>query len=175
MIQKKLMRFWLFIFLFTLINTPSGWSSETCSRTAIINFQEVLIDTDSTRKGEGLRFYLEKDELALAHLDNYQQGTRIQWHTAAMGTAGTSLILASLFVNSTSDSRGQLTIGGATLLILNYLISKTLETANEQNLIKAIDEYNKRNLPRIELVEPRASTNDRWRAGGLILSKSWDF
>lgn len=162
--------------LILLLVSTTTFSAETCSRTAFINFQEVLIDTDSTRKGEGLRFYLERDEEALQYLNRYQRGTRLNWRSAAMGTAGTALILSGLFVNSASENRSLLYIGGATLLTLNFLISKTLETTNEQNLIKAIEEYNKRNLPRIELFEPRANSNEKMSFPlGFMLSKKWDF
>lgn len=158
-----------------LLFTPHLMAAETCSRTAIINYQEILIDTDSTRRGEGLRYYLEKDDVALQYLDKYQEGVEMKWHSALAGTAGTGLLIAGLFTNSTSDSKSMMYIGGATLLALNFLIAKTLSTANEQNLIKAVEEYNKRNLPRIELQTPGSNAYQQTQSWGIGLSKQWSF
>ncbi len=164
----------LFILLF-LINFASV-AEETCSRTAIINYQEVLVDTDSTKKGEGLRFYLEKDEIAEEFLNKYQAGTELKWHSAALGTIGTGLIISGLFVNSTSNNKSVLYLSGATLLVVNFLMAKTFEKGNEENLIKAVEEYNKRNLPRIDLSH-EASSTFRTDSGVsfLFLNKTWDF
>ena len=46
----------------------SALASESCSRTATINYQEVLVDSASSLKGEGLRPYLAKDAEALSYL-----------------------------------------------------------------------------------------------------------
>ena len=40
-----------------LILSYSAHSTDTCSRIATINYQDILIDTSSTKKGEGLRYY----------------------------------------------------------------------------------------------------------------------
>ena len=47
----------------------SAWGAETCSRVASINYQEVLIDVSSNNRGEGLRYYLAKDQIAKELLD----------------------------------------------------------------------------------------------------------
>jgi hypothetical protein len=163
------------ITLVLLFSSSVCFSQETCSRTALINFQEVIIDTDSTKKGEGLRFFLEKDEIALNYLEAYQDQARIKWSSAAIGTAGTGLLVAGLFTSSNSDSKRLMYIGGFTLLALNFLIAKTMETNNEQNLINAIEEYNKRNLPRIELLSPNRADSNKILNWGLSIGKTWDF
>lgn len=163
----------LFIFSVTL---SSLQANETCGRTAMINYQEVIIDTDSSKKGEGLRFYLEKDEQALSYLDRYQEGTRLKWHSAALGTLGSGLLVAGLFTNSASNNRSVLYIGGATLLIVNFLMAKTLEKANEENLTRAVEEYNKRNLPRIDLSQDALSQkNSSPYLSLLLFHKTWEF
>lgn len=169
MLMIRLLTFMTFFLAWT------SWAQETCSRTALINFQEVIIDTDSTKKGEGLRFFLEKDEVALEYLEAYQDRARIKWSSAAIGTTGTGLLIAGLFTTSNSGNKNLMYVGGFTLLALNFLIAKTMETSNEQNLIKAIEEYNKRNLPRIELLSPSQADSNQLHSWGLSIGKTWDF
>ncbi len=140
----------IFLILCSLLFSISyGNATETCSRIATINFQEVLVDPNSSQKGEGLRYFLEKDPESKNYLDLYQKGTEINWQNALLGTLGTGLILSSTMVND-SQNKKVLLISGATFVLLNFLISRTLEVQNELNLEKAIEEYNKRNLPKID-------------------------
>lgn len=157
--------------IITLFNAQV-MSAETCSRTATINYQEVLVDTNSTQKGEGLRYHLEKDPVALSYLNSYQKGTEINWTNAAIGTVGSSLIIGGL-LNSDSDTKKNLLISGATLIAINFLVARTLEKSNEQNLEKAIEEYNKRNLPRIYFEKNK---NDPSKNSlSFLMNKSWSF
>lgn len=149
-------------------------ATETCSRTAIINNQEVLVDSNSTDKGEGLRFHLEKDPVAKQYLDTYQKNTAIFWPNALLGTAGTTLFFYGFFGHSNQD-RETYIISGASLILVNFLMAKTLEMTNETNLQKAVEEYNKRNLPKIYFSpEENRSQNDlfQYRVG---LLNSWSF
>ena len=82
----------LFYTLLFLQISPAS-ATETCSRIATINFQEVLVDTNSTDKGEGLRFHLEKDPIAKEYLNLYQKNSAITWPTALIGTTGTGILL----------------------------------------------------------------------------------
>ena len=147
------MRFFL-VFLF-IFNSTSIFAVETCSRTAIINYQEILIDSNSSQKGEGLRYYLDKDPIAKDYLDIYQKNSAIQWPSAVIGTAGTGLLLFGFF-NSDSENRRLYIISGTATILVNFLVARTLEVSNESNLNRAIDEYNKRNLPKI-LFEPEGA------------------
>lgn len=165
------------IFIFsTTTRLVLAQQDETCSRVATVNYQEVLVDANSSQKGEGLRFYLEKDKVAESYLNAYQEGSQVKWHNAVMGTTGTGLIVAGLFTNSTSNNKESLLIGGAAMILVNFLISKTQETANEQNLRRAIDEYNQRNLPRINFGQESSFYRDKGpRRTSIALSKTWDF
>lgn len=125
-----------------------------CGRTVTIDYQEVLIDNDATRKGEGLRYYLAKDPVALSYLDKYQAGTRIHWANAALGTVGTGLILGASLNSGNRDGQKNMLISGAVLLALNFLIVKTRDSYNETYLEQAIEEYNRRNIPRIMFEAP---------------------
>jgi hypothetical protein len=130
------------------------WAAETCSRVATINYQEVLVDVSSSNRGEGLRYYLEKDQIARELLDEYQDNLRPTWKGAAMSTLGSAMILGGLLRTNAGDSetftnRNFLLFGGATLIGVSYLISKTNQFNNEYLLLKSIEEYNKRNTPRI--------------------------
>lgn len=147
---------------------------ETCSRVAIINNQEVLVDSNSTDKGEGLRFHLEKDQKAKEYLDLYQKNNSIFWPNAVIGTAGTGLFLYGIFNTKKADSNVFI-ISGAAAILVNFLIAKTLEMTNEVNLNKAVEEYNKRNLPKIYFSpEENRSQNDtlQYKVGVL---KAWSF
>src|SRR5690606_19645324 len=114
----------------------------------------VLVDVSSSNRGEGLRYYLAKDEVAKSLLDEYQENNRPTWKSAAMSTLGSAMILGGLLrtnegENETLTNRNFLLFGGVTLIGVSYLISKTNQYNNEYLLLKSIDEYNKRNTPRI--------------------------
>lgn len=148
---------------------------ETCSRVAIINYQEVLVDTNSTEKGEGLRYHIEKDRTAKNYLEAYQEGTKIRWQNAALGTLGTSMMLGGILTNGNSARKQTLLIGGATIMMINFLVAKTLESSNEQNLIKAIEEYNKRNLPKIYFNPEQKADGTLGPGVSLSVNKTWSF
>lgn len=165
------------IILFSLLfHSSFTMANETCSRVAQINFQNILVDTNSHKKGEGLRYHLEKDPLALSYLNKYQEGTKIRWENALIGTLGTALLLGGAVSNAEDTTKRSLMISGGTLVIVNYLIAKTLEKSNEKNLAKAIDEYNKRNLPRIYFSPGSKNSKNRKDNGTQIyLEKNWNF
>ncbi len=164
------------LFLFTFILLSSGlYASDTCSRVAIINNQEILIDSNSNEKGEGLRFHLEKDPIAKEYLEKYQDGTKLRIENTIMGSLGTGMLISSIMVDSESKSRQTLLIGGATMMILNFLIARTTSSTNEGNLRRAIEEYNKRNLPKIYFDPDQSTQNNVSPELGLSLSKTWTF
>lgn len=151
-------------------------AAETCSRVAIVNFQEVLVDTNSTQKGEGLRFHIEKDATAVSYLDKYQEGSKIKWHNAILGTTGTTLILSALISNASDNNKQSLLIGGASMILVNFLVARTLEITNESNLLKAVEEYNKRNLPRIYFGPGSDGSRDPSNRSPYVkLEKGWNF
>lgn len=141
-----------FLLLLIILLLSSAFAAEeTCSRVAVVNYQEILVDTNSSQKGEGLRFYLEKDAEAKYYLDRYQEGLKTSWENAILGTAGSSMILLGLLSSNRSSSKSFL-ISGSAFLALNFLVAKTIAHKNERNLKMAVDEYNKRNLPRIQFI-----------------------
>ena len=150
------------------------YAAETCSRIAQINYQEILIDTNSTQKGEGLRYYLEKDPKANNYLDLYQDGTRISLVNTVIGTVASSLIIGGVLYNRSNASRKALLIGGSSIMVLNFLVAKTLEHRNEVNLERAIDEYNKRNLPQIKYFQGGQPRNEN-RNTGISVNLIKDF
>lgn len=159
-----------YIFILSLILLSKfAQAEETCSRVAVINYQEVLVDTSSTQKGEGLRHHLNKDPIAKNYLDIYQDTSRIKWQNAALGTLGTGLILSSFLINTDQENKKSLIVGGVSLLIINFLVARTLEFTNEENLKKSIDEYNKRNLPKIYFLQSKILDKS------FLITKSWSF
>lgn len=140
--------------LISFLLVANVFASDICSRTATVNYQEVLVDSSSSKLGEGLRFYLEKDPEAKELLDKYQESNKMRWVDAAMSTSGSGLIIFGLFRSSSSTDSGLLSrqsmiMGGVSLIVLSYLISRTIQYNNEKYLMKSIEEYNKRNTPRI--------------------------
>lgn len=140
--------------LILLFSSLPALGVETCSREATINYQEVLVDVSSKGRGEGLRYYLEKDPIAEELLNEYQENNRPTWKSAALSTLGSAMILGGLLRTSGGESetltqRNSLIFGGATLIAVSYLISKTNQYNNEYLLLKSIEEYNKRNTPKI--------------------------
>jgi len=148
----KLFYFYLIINIFILNGFLSQLKAqEYCGRTATVNFQKVLIDTNSNEKGEGLRFLLEKDPQAKELLAKYQEGTKIKWYNAITGTIGTGLVIAGSLTNGQNGNNKKLIIGGLSLILINFMTSMTSSRQNEQLLEKAVDQYNQRNLPQIEI------------------------
>ena len=166
--------FGLLIFTFSL--SFNVYAVETCSRVAIINFQEVLVDANASEKGEGLRYHLEKDPVAKEYLNTYQKNSGIHWPNALLGPAGTGLLLLGFFTSDSQDRQVYLISGAATILV-NFLVARTIEVTNEANLNRAIEEYNKRNLPKIYF---NPETNRESNAGSfpgfkIGLAKDWSF
>ncbi len=165
--NKLILMFLKLIAIFTLLIT-SAHTAETCSRVAIINYQEVLVDAGASKKGEGLRFYLEKDDQAKDLLNEYQERNRPTIWGAATSTLGSVMILAGL-VQTNNDGNVQnkntFILGGAVLVAMSYLTSKTLQYNNETLLKSAVDQYNKRNLPQIYFTAPNDEANSGFGLG----------
>lgn len=159
--------------IFSFLINSLALADQTCSRVAQVNHQNILVDTNSHKKGEGLRYHLEKDPLALKYLDIYQDNAKIKWSNALLGTLGTGLMIYGAAGNNSKDTEKALIISGATMVVVNYLISKTFEKANEKNLMRAISEYNKRNLPRIYFSPD--SKNSKNNDTKVYLEKNWNF
>lgn len=170
------MRYFLFgLSIFCVFMSQAAKAVETCSRIAIINYQEVLVDSNASEKGEGLRYHLEKDPVAKQYLDSYQKNSAIRWPNAVLGTAGTGLLLVGFFTSDSQDRQVYLISGGATILV-NFLIARTLEVTNEENLNRAIEEYNKRNLPKIYFnQDSNLQGNTNFPGFKIGLAKDWSF
>ena len=155
------------------VSSTAYSNPEICSRVALINYQEVLVDLSSSQKGEGLRYYLEKDKVSKTLLDKYQKEGQINWKTTFIGSAGTLTLLSSLFLNTDKNTKKTLRFSGAILLIINFLLANSYEKNNEVFLRKAVEEYNKRNLPKIEF--PSVTKKDNCCSPNLIVGKTWSF
>lgn len=169
----------LVLILLLTISIRNLAANETCSRTAIINYQEVQVDTSSTRKGEGLRFYLSRDKVAESLLNKYQDRSSPKWYTTALSTFGTAMIIAGLLQSGKDRTEGfsrkeAFYIGGATTIAVSYLITKTFEINNEKYLQMSIEEYNRRNLPRIFFSPYNSSIKGKKKLGiGAGFSKEF--
>lgn len=150
--------------------------SEPCSRVAKVNNQEILIDINSNQKGEGLSSYLEKDPMASIYMEKYRKGNEFKWYDAAVGTVGAGVVTAGILANLEPKQRAITIVSGVVLIAANFLISYTLKHGNEKNLNRAIEEYNKRNEPRIN-VAPLSYKNTQNTVDHkkIVLSKTWSF
>ena len=129
-----------------------SFAAETCSRVAIINYQKVLVDAGSNKKGEGLRYYLEKDPVSKALLNKYQKENEPTLLSASASTAGSFMLFAGLIQTDTMSALGDknsLIYTRLGLIALTYLTSKTQQYSNEKILNEAVSQYNTRNTPRI--------------------------
>jgi hypothetical protein len=144
-----------FVYLLTIILVPlQGLAAESCSRVAIVNYQEILVDASSSNRGEGLRYYLQRDPVSKKLLEEYQENNRPRWQSAALSTFGTAMTLAGILrsnegKNETLTGRNTLIFGGLAMIGVSYLISRTNQYNNEWLLQRAVEEHNKRNTPRI--------------------------
>lgn len=143
-----------FMLLISFITSFEVAANQNCSRVAEINYQEVLVDTSSNDLGEGLRYYLQKDEVAKKLLDEYQENNRPTWKSAFLSTIGSTMILFGILRTTSGEgetltNKNTLIFGGASLVATSYLISQTSQYNNEWLLQKSVEEYNKRNTPRI--------------------------
>lgn len=135
-----------------LLSLESG-AENTCGRTAIINNQEVLVDISFSNKGEGLRPYLNKDATAKSYLDQYQKQGLSQNKNAIIGSMAIGLLLGAAAIPDKSKlgplDKQDLIATGISFLAINFLVAKTMDVKNENLLRRSIDEYNKRNNPKI--------------------------
>lgn len=159
------------VYMVLLLVFTSAHAAEECSRVAVVNYQEVLVDSSSSSRGEGLRYYLQKDPVAKRLLDEYQDNNRPRWQGAALSTAGTAMILAGLLGAGGSEdgnivNQKNLVIAGAVSIAVSYLISRTNQYTNEHLLQKSVEEYNKRNSPRIYFsTDPSSRSNQGFGLG----------
>ena len=156
----------------TMLLAPIGHAADSCSRTAIVNYQEVLVDASTSNRGEGLRYYLQRDPVAKKLLNEYQQNNRPRWQGAALSTFGTATVLAGFLrsnegKNETFTGRNTLVFGGLTMIAVSYLISRTNQYNNEWLLQRAIEEHNKRNTPRIYFSADPDSSNSTGLGMGM--------
>ncbi|MBT3235465.1 MAG: hypothetical protein HN353_05915 [Bdellovibrionales bacterium] len=161
----------LLVMTVVIVDAPWLLAAESCSRVATIGHQDVLVDINSTQKGAGLRYYLEKDPVAKMYLDRYQEGNRIRWQNTAFGTLGSILIFTGLLTNRHSGNRDAMLVGGGAAMIINFLVAKTYKNANERNLVRAIEHYNQRNLPRIDFSPARQFAGGK----GIMLNIGKEF
>ena len=145
-----------------------------CERVATVNHQEIPLETMSGSKGEGLRPYLEKDKEALRHLELYQERYRIHPFNTLLGVVGPGFLATGLVLDSQSEQKKTFLTWGAVLVITNFLVTKTMQGTGESYLEKAVEEYNKRHHPRIDLnfFAPNPAPQKAFAFG---IKKDWSF
>ncbi len=126
---------------------------ETCSRKAIINYQEVLVDTSTNKRGEGLRYFLSKNKESERLLNEYQNLSKPSLRKALLSTLGSTMLLSGLLLTNDNENnflnKTTLTVGGAFVIVLSYLTTKTIQYKNEAVLERAVQNYNQNEKPTI--------------------------
>jgi hypothetical protein len=140
--------FFILLTIIVCFCTDSLLARDMCSRIAIINHQEVIIDTGPRFKGEGLRYYLSKDEQSLELLNKYQENQRPSSSLSFLSTTGSIFIIGGLAQTDNNNSSTLITTG-LFLSIVSILFTKTMLYDNEKLLKKSVDQYNRSNYPKI--------------------------
>ena len=156
-----------------LVFLESGLAAKSCERAAIINHQEIPLEIISRRKGDGLRPYLEKDKEALRYLDLYQERNRIHPFNTLLGIVGPGFLLTGLVLESKAEQKKTFLTWGAVLVVTNFLVTKTIQGTSEFYLEKAVEEYNKRNSPKIDLNFHGSELPSKNFA--FMIKKDWSF
>ena len=157
----------------SLIFLESGLAAKSCGRTATINHQEIPLEIISGGKGDGLRSYLEKDKEAMRYFDLYQERNRIHPFNTLLGIVGPGFLLTGLALESRSEHKKTFLTWGSVLVVTNFLVTKTIQGTGELYLEKAVEEYNKRNSPKIDLNfhAPKPSL----KKFAFMIKKGWSF
>ncbi len=157
------MKLILILFIFSCFSFSQGLDN-TCNRIAYVNYQKILIDSSSTIKGDGLRYLLNKDPVSKSYLDIYQKNALPSWKTAIISTVGIAVGAFGLLNDSDSGLTNKYLLMGLGVGIVgtNFYVSKRRSLKNEKNLNRAIQEYNKRNFPKIYL-SPEGNKSTRYK------------
>ena len=148
-------------------------SRRACERVGIVNHQEIPLETMSGSKGEGLRSYLEKDKEALHYFNLYQERNQIQPFNTVLGIVGPGLLLTGVILESGVKEKETFLTWGAVLVVTNFLVTRTIQGVGETYLEKAVEEYNKRNFPKIDLNFHTPDSSQKNIA--LMIKKDWSF
>lgn len=169
-----------FFVTFTIFVALIGFSHRAvaleakCGRTAEINGENIAIDASTTQKGEGLRFYLTKDPEAKKYFDEYTESNKPNWKRIGVSTFGMGLIIGGFLSSNDTDNdffkRDTLLVSGVTIVALSFVYAKTRQSEKEVILQKSINEYNKRNEPKILITPQYRQDNDGW---GIIMSREF--
>lgn len=154
-----------------------GQGTETCGRIAEVNYQNILVDTSSSLRGEGLRPYLNKDPKALEYLNTYQENSKPGLRSSLLGTLGVTFAILSFTTNnehSAPYNRKVLLTTGLSLILVNFIFNKAVQAQNEKNLQLSINEYNQRNSPKIYF-GPALENENNSKPEGFELGVSKEF
>ncbi|MDH4467643.1 MAG: hypothetical protein QE271_06250 [Bacteriovoracaceae bacterium] len=149
------------LFLGAILFTYSLYSSaqDSCSRIATVNYQDIFIDSSSSKKGEGLRNYLSQNAESLSLLNTYQENTVPNYWISGASTAGLLMVIlgmASSRDSGTYYSKQTLMSTGLVVIAVSLITSQALKAKNEDRLMKSIDIYNSNNDPKILLPQERS-------------------
>lgn len=146
---------WCIGFCLLWMTAPTN-AQDSCSRIATVNYQDIFIDSSSSKKGEGLRNYLSQNPESLALLNSYQEHTLPNYWISGASTAGLTMVILGLAAKRESGSyysKQSLITTGLVVIALSIITSQTLKAQNEDRLLSAIEVYNSTNDPKITLPE----------------------
>lgn len=117
-------------------------TTQDCQRKAVIGNKKYVIDILSTKKGEGLRYTMQRDPFALELLEKYQHDSKKIKYAAYTGTP--ALILTGWRMAQADEvGKDLLFWTGITGILGSYLWGQMLSNSNEDTLENAVSTYNR--------------------------------
>lgn len=147
-------------------------STQTCSRKAIYQNKEILIDGHTGAKGSGLVKILEKNPKALSHLNSYQNANDVQTFNLISGSVSTLSLLTGLLYTGDKNNKSNFLVFGGVVALINFLTTKTIHFYNERELTLAIEEFNKSSEHQIRSLDVPAQKQTK---PSLFINKNWSF
>ena len=140
----KLLKPLLFISLLALLIEPKSILAD-CQRSAKLGDKIIYLDTPDGKKGEGLRELFKDNKRSLNLLNTYQDNLKLNNISKFTGSIGTIGLIGGFAYQGDERTRDDLILLSAVTLSVNYLLMTTLKYYNEENLQKAIKNFNENN------------------------------
>jgi len=159
-----------FIFMINFVYAKD--SAPTCSRKAIFNNKEILIDGYTGARGSGLNKIMRSNPKALKHLSIYQNANDIQTFNLLSGTISTTSLITGLLYTGDRDNKNNFILFGGIVALINFLTTKTIQFYNERELTLAIEEYNKTSVHQIRRLDVSTKKQNK---PSIFINKNWSF
>ncbi|MAW07101.1 MAG: hypothetical protein CME61_02345 [Halobacteriovoraceae bacterium] len=166
----KLLKPLLFISILAILIQPKGILAD-CQRSAKLGNKIIYLDTPDGKKGEGLREIFKNNKTSLDLLSTYQENLKLNNISKFTGSIGTIGLIGGFAYQGDERTRDNLIMLSAVTLGVNYLLMTTFKYYNEENLQKAIKNFNETNENQI-LFNVRHIQNENVE---VYVANNWSF